>query len=246
MPKLNQIIAVEKGIKSRIYSAITDIYKAVQKPELFNGFAKTYQGKDDADDRLPPEGKRVQFVAKEVLRNVERLNTELMDVTARKDWTNCIAKAAVAIDGKEVIPAAPVSYLLFLEKQLKDFHAVALAMPVLDDAEDWSKDENSGLMKTKGTETHRTKKVQKVITLVQPTVEHPGQAQMVSEDVIAGYWTQVKMSGAMGKPEKQALIERVEKLQRAIKESRETANMEDVVPTPAVGAAVFGYLLGEI
>lgn len=246
MPKLNQIIAVEKGIKSRVYSEITEINKAVQKPDLFNGFNKSYEAKDDADDKLPPEGKRVQFTVKEVLRNIERLSTELMDVTAKKDWTNCIAKAAVSVDGKEIIPPAPVSYLLFLEKQLTDFHTIAKSLPLLDEAEDWKKDENSGLMKTAGTQTHRTKKVPKVITLVQPTVEHPGQAHLIQEDIIAGFWTQIKQSGAMPKPEKMALLERIEKMLRAIKEARESANMQDVVDTPSVGGAIFTYLVGEI
>ncbi|HEY4355974.1 MAG TPA: hypothetical protein VGN16_09520 [Acidobacteriaceae bacterium] len=246
MPKLNQILAVEKGIKSRVYGQITEINKIVQKAELFNGFSKTYEAKDDADEKLPAESKRVQYSVKEQLRAVERLTTELMDVTARKDFTNCVAKAPVVVDGKELLPPTPVSYLLFLEKQLTDFHTLAKNLPVLDEAETWTLDENSGLMKTAGTQTHRTKKVSKVITLVQPTVEHPGQAQMVAEDVIAGFWTQLKQSGAMPKPAKQALLDKIEKLSDAVKVAREAANVQEVVPdVPLVGKAIFGFLLGE-
>ena len=43
MAKLNQIIAIEKGIKSRVYGDLTELNKAIQKPDLFNGFQKTYQ-----------------------------------------------------------------------------------------------------------------------------------------------------------------------------------------------------------
>ncbi len=243
MTKLNQVIAIEKGIKSRVYGEITEINKAVQKPDLFNGFSKTYQPKDEDGETLPPEKKRVQFVAKEVLRNVERLTSELMDVTARKDWTNCVAKAPVVVDGKELIPAAPVSYLLFLEKQLTDLRTLVGNIPVLDDGEAWSFDENSGLQKTDPTQTHRTKKIAKAIVMYPATPEHPAQTQMVAEDVIAGFWSQVKQSGALPKPEKQALVERIEKLLKGVKEAREAANIQDVVETPSVGAAVFGYLL---
>jgi hypothetical protein len=42
MGKLNQIIAVEKGVKSLIYSQITEVHKAAQKPALFNGFLKLF------------------------------------------------------------------------------------------------------------------------------------------------------------------------------------------------------------
>lgn len=245
MAKLNQIIAVEKGIKSRVYGEITELNKAVQKPELFNGFAKTYQKKDEDGEDLPSEKKRVQFVATEVLRSVERLTTELMTVTARKDWTNCGASADVAVDGDVIVPRVPVSYLLFLEKQLTDLHTIISNMPVLDEAENWTKDENSGLFKTEPTQTHRTKKIAKPIVLYPATPEHPAQTQMVAEDVIAGFWSQVKQSGALPKPDKQALLARAEKMLRAVKEAREEANGRNEIPTPSVGDAIFGYILGE-
>lgn len=244
--KLNQIIAIEKGIKSKTYSDISELNKAIQKPELFNGFSKTYQPKDDDDsEKLPPEKKRVQFVATEVIRSVERSMSELMDVTARKDWTNCVANADVVVDGKTIFSGAPVSFLLFMEKQLTDLRTFVNNMPVLDDAENWTKDENSGLYKSEATQTHRTKKIAKPIVLYPATPEHPAQTQMVGEDVIAGFWVQVKQSGAMPKPDKERIFERVDKLLRAVKEARETANINDEVATPSVGSAVFGYLLEE-
>jgi len=245
MAKLNQIIAIEKGIKSRVYSELTDLNKAIQKPELFNGFSKTYQKKDEDGEDLPAEKKRVQFIGDEVLRAVERSMTELMEVTARKDWTNCVATANVVVDDQVLISGAPVSFLLFLEKQLTDLRTLVANMPVLDEAETWSKDSNSGLYKTEATSTHRTKKVSKPIVLYPATPEHPAQTQMTTEDVIAGFWHQVKHSGALPKPEKQDIASRVEKLLKAVKEAREAANIHDEVTSPAVGGAVFGYLLGD-
>lgn len=244
--KLNQVLAIEKGVKSRVYGEITELHKIVQKPDLFVGFDKTYQPKDDQDgETLPAEKKRVQYVAKDIMRTVSRLSTELMNVIARKDWTNCVAKASVKIDDKVIIADAPVSYLLFMEKQLTDIHTLVKNMPSPDDAEVWNFDSVSGLLKTAPIQTHRTKKIAKPIVLIQPTVEHPGQAQMVAEDVIAGFWNQTKMSGAMQKADKQALLDRIEKLANAVKEAREAANVSDVVPTPEVGEAVFSYLLGD-
>lgn len=244
MTKLNQVIAIEKGVKSRSYSAITEINKNL-KPEFFNGFTKTYQDKDEDGEKLPAESKRVQFTVPDVLRSVARSTSELMDVTAKKDWSNCTAKAPVMVDGVEIIPAAPVSYLLFLEKQLADMNTLAGNLPILDEGENWAKDANSGLFKANPTQTHRTKKVVKVLTLVQPTPEHPGQAQPYNEDIITGFWTNVKSSGAMPKPDKQRLLDRIEVLLRAVKEARESANMQDVVPTPNVGESIFNFLYEE-
>jgi len=243
--KLNQIIAIEKGIKSRTYGELTEVNKAIQKPDLFNGFYKSYQSRDDEGDVLPAERKRVQYNTREVLQHVERLSTELIDVTARKDFTNCIAKADVVVDGVTIVTGAPVSFLLFLEKQLTDLHTLVGNLPVLDEAEAWALDPNSGLYKTEGTQTHRTKKVQKPIVLYPATPEHPAQTQMVTEDVIAGFWSQVKHSGALPKPNKLELLERVEELLRAVKQAREEANIQEEVPTPSVGGAVFQYLLGS-
>ncbi len=245
MAKLNQIIAVEKGIKARVYSGVTELHKASQKPALFNGFAKTYQKKDEDGEDLPPERMRVQFMAPDVLRGAERLLTELMDITARKDWTNCAAAADVVVDGVTIAPAAPVTYLLFLEKQLTDLRTFVDAIPVLDEGEAWTKDVNSGLFKTDPTQTHRTKKVQKPIVLYPATPEHPAQTQVISEDVIAGFWSQVKHSGALPKPEKEAISGRVEKLLQATKQAREQANGTDEQTAPNVGTAVFQYLLGS-
>lgn len=245
MAKLNQIIAVEKGVKSGTYSKLTDLNKAAQKPELFNGFQKIYAKKDDDGEDLPGESKRVQFTTDEVLRGAERAMTELMDVTARKDWTNCVAKGTAYIDGKAILSDAPVSFLLFLEKQLTDLKTLVGNLPVLDIADDWKKDSSSGLYKTEPTATHRTKKVQKPLVMYPATDKHPAQTQLVTEDVIAGFWNLVKHSGAMPKPEKMELLEKIEKLLKAIKEAREGANMCDEVTVPKAGTAIFGYLLGD-
>lgn len=244
MGKLNQVIAVEKGVKARIYGQITEWFKVVQKPALFGGFSKTYGKNDEAGEDLPPERQRVQFVVKDLLNQVAASLTELMGVTARKDWTNCVAKGSVEVDGVVIIQDAPVPFLLFLQKQLTDMRTFVDALPILDEAEAWALDQNSGLYKAEPTQTHRTKKTQKPIVMYDATDKHPAQTQMIVEDVIAGFWTTVKQSGAMPKPEKQALLERVEKLLKAVKIAREAANTQDEVETPDIGTAVFGYLLG--
>lgn len=244
MPKLNQIIAVEKGIKARVHGEFTDLYKAGQRGELFNGFSKTYQKKDEASADLPAESKRVQYTTTSVLEQSARILTDLFNITARKDFTNCVAKASVKIDDQVIVKDAPVSYLLFLEKQLTDMRTFIAALPVLDSAEDWTFDSNANLYKTATVSTHRLMKVQKPIVLYPATPEHPAQTQLVTEDVLAGYWNQIKQSGAMPLPEKQELLEKVENLLKAVKQAREEANGTDEVPTPDVGEAVFNYLLG--
>ena len=244
MTKLNQVIAVEKGIKSRVYADLSALHHSTQKADLFNGFAKQYQPILDDGEQLPPENKKVQLTAEKAIDQTQHLLRDLFDVTATKDWTNCAARASIKIDDKVILEDVPVSYLLFLEKQLTDVRTFIASLPVLDDAENWKQDENSGLYKTAELKTHRTKKVQKAIVLYDATDRHPAQTQLITEDVIAGHWILVKHSGAIARPEKEAIARKVEILLRAIKEAREEANGKVVVPTPDVSKAVFSFIFG--
>lgn len=244
MPKLNQIIAIEKGVKSRVYGEITEMHKSSQKPELFNGFIKTYRKRDEEGEDYPQERKKVQMVAETMFTQAATLLTELFDVTATKDWGNCHALASVEVDGQMLIENVPVPYLLFLEKQISDLHTFVDKIPVLDESDDWTRDENSGLYKTAPLPTHRTKRVQKPIVLYEATKEHPAQTQIITEDITVGYWDTVKHSGAMPAPRKQMLLERIEKLAKAVKYAREQANAAEA-ENQKIGKAIFDYLLSS-
>lgn len=242
MPKLNQIVAIEKGVKSRVYGAVTELHKESQKAEPYTGLAKTYRKRDEDGEDMPPEHKRVRQVAAEVLRKVAALETELWDVEATKDLANTRARADVVVDGRVLVKAAPVTYLLFLEKQVSDLRTFVDKLPTLDDTEEWTEDPNTGLFRTGRVTTHRTKKTPKVIVKYEATKEHPAQTELVHEDLVVGYWETVKSSGALPAPRKAQLLERLDKMARAVKIAREQANDLEC-DRVEVGAAVFGWLL---
>jgi hypothetical protein len=242
MSKLNQIIAIEKGVKSRLYSTVTELNKASQKPDLFNGFVKTYRKKDEDGEDYPQERKKVQINAEESLDQVSKALTELFDISATRDWANCHATADVVVNGEKLIENAPTTYLLFLEKQINDIRTFVENLPVLDESEDWLKDENSGLYKTIPTPTHKTKKIQRPIVLSEATKEHPAQTQLITEDVTVGYWDTVKHSGALPQPRKKQILERIEDLSKAVKFAREQANHAEAADQK-IGAKIFKFLL---
>jgi hypothetical protein len=241
MPKLNQILAIEKGVKTRVYAEFTDLHNATQKPALMNGFTKTYQPRDEDGETYPPESQKVQYEHQTVFDRVATGLTELFDITATKDWANCSAKADVVVDGKVLLQNVPATYLLFLEKQLSDLSAFVQKMAELDPASDWNVDPSTGLFKTDPTATQRTKKVQRAIVLYDATEHHPAQTQLITEDVVVGSWVTTKLSGALPAPRKKALLARIEKLNQAVKFAREQANGGDVTEHK-VGTAVFDYL----
>lgn len=244
MPVLHQIIAVEKSTKSRTLSAITEIHKANQHAALFEGFVKTYSPLDDKGETYPQEQQIVQRIASESLKQAAKQLSDLFNITATKDWANCRAVADLVVEGRVLVKDAPVTFLLFLEKQLIDIRTMITATPTLDPAQEWTKDVNSYRWKTEPIRTHRTKKVQKPITLAAATDKHPAQTQMITEDEVVGHWNNVRYSGALPIPRKDVLLERVEKLIKAVKFARESANSVDA-PEQNVADSIFGYLLAD-
>lgn len=239
--KLNQVIAIEKGVKSRVYSETTETHKLCQKPELFNGFSKKYASLKDDGDKLPPESKRVQFSVKDLCASTKKSMSELFDVTAAKDWANTKAIADIKVGDRVIKAGVPVTYLLFLEKQLNDIRTFVAELPELDPNNEWKLDAESALYKTDMIETHRTKKDIKVVTKFEPTKEHPGQAELLQTDIIEGNWQKIDHSGATPKPDKLAMLERVEALIKAVKFAREEANGIDA-DRQSVGEEIFAYI----
>jgi hypothetical protein len=242
--KLNQIIAIEKSVKAKAARVIGDAGRELGKAPLLSGISRTYQPKDEDGEQLPPESTKVQRRVEEQLREVSAAMTRLFDVTATKDRTNAIAAADVVIDGEVLLADVPVTYLLFLEKQVGELQAFVKALPVLDAAESWTFNDAADCYATDPVKTQRAKKVPRNHVKAEATEEHPAQVDVYYEDIPVGYWTTVKFSGAAPAKRVAQLAERLEKLQIAVKFAREEANGTEVVDEK-IGDRVFGYLLGE-
>jgi hypothetical protein len=245
MPKLNQIIAITAGKKTAAQKAVTEAYQQLQKPALLEGLSRTYKPRDDEGERLPPEGKQVQLKVRDAVRGVTAALTELFDAVATQDWGNTTAKADVTVDGRTILRDVPVTYLLFLEKQLVDLHTFVEKLPVLDPAETWTFKDNADLYASNPFETTKTKKVLKNHVKAEATEKHPAQVETYTEDVVVGYWTTIKFSGAVPAKDRNAMLERVKALQEAVKIAREEANSAAVEPRK-IGAEVLKFVFGKM
>ncbi|MEV0341750.1 hypothetical protein AB0H49_22270 [Nocardia sp. NPDC050713] len=241
MTKLNQIIAVEKGVKSAALRELAETQNLLQKPSLLAGITRTYQPKDEEGEQLPPEATRVQVKSEEVLRQTAATLTRLFDVTATKDWANRTAAADVVVDGETILDDVPVPYLLFLEKQLADLLTFVKRLPVLDAAEAWGFDDSSDTWRTEPVRTIRTKKVPRNHVKAEATDKHPAQVEVYYEDIAVGYWTTVKFSGALPARRVNEVVGRIEKLAQAVKFAREEANAAEVTDRKT-GKVIFDYL----
>jgi hypothetical protein len=243
MAKLNQIIAVEKGVKSQALRDLTDAHQTLQKMTMLSGISRTYRPRDEEGEQLPAESTKVQVKAQEVIRRTTEVLTRLFDVTATKDWANTQAKADIVIDGTVLLAQVPATYLLFLEKQLVDIGTFVRKLPVLDAAETWTFDTSSDSWATEPVQTLRTKKIPRNHVKAEATEHHPAQVEVYYEDVTVGFWRTVKFSGALPAQRVNELLERVEKLQQAVKFAREEANNLEVTDQK-VGETVLKYIFG--
>lgn len=243
MAKLNQIIAVEKGVKTAAFQKLTDVYQLLQKNALLSGISRTYRPRDEEGEPLPPESTRVQLRTEEVIKEVTEELTRLFDVTATKEWANCQAKADVIVEGTVLLKEVPATYLLFLEKQLVDLHTFIKKLPALDASESWEFDASANCYATEPVQTVKTRKIPRNHVKAEATEHHPAQVEVYYEDVAIGYWRTVKFSGALPAKRIHELTERVEKLQVAVKFAREEANSLETTDQK-LGAKVFQYLFG--
>ena len=245
MPKLNQINALVTGRKGVAEKYVTELYKVLQKGELFTGRQRVYKPHDEVNgEKLPAEGQKVQFKVQELLTNAAAMWTELWDLTGTQDSGNQTARADVVVDGQAVLTQVPVTTLLFLEKQVNDVETFLTKLPTPDQEEDWAHDPNQGLLRSKAAESLRTSKVPSHYEKAAATREHPAQVEFFYKDVPVGTWTTVKFSGALPADSKKELLLRVKKLKDAIKLAREEANSIQVTVVQ-VGTPLFRYLLGE-
>lgn len=240
--KLNQILAIEKNVKTQLHQEITELHHATQKPALMNGLHRSYTPKTEQDEKFPDEGTRVQHRYQEVLEQVGARMARLFDVTGTKDWGNTIAKADVKLDGQVFMEGVPVPFLLFMEKELHDLRTFVDKIVELDPGDSWTWNEAEGIHRSAQTQTFKTRKAQRPIVLYQATEQHPAQTQLITEDIVTGHWEQVKFSGAIPRSRKLEILERIGKLEVAVKFAREEANAT-TIDDKRVGQRVLDYCL---
>jgi hypothetical protein len=245
MPKLNQINAIVTSRKGEVEKAVTEAYKLIQKDTLFAGRERTYRPIDDVNgQKLPAESQKVQQRADDLIKQAVAKWNELWNLVYTQDSGNQQAKADVVVDGKVVLANVPVTTLLFLDKQVNDLETFVSKLPTPDPAEEWAHDPNSGLLKSKATESLRTSKEPTVIVKYDATEKHPAQTELIYKDLPVGTWTQILYSGCIQADRKNGILARIKKLQDAIKIAREQANLLEVERQKA-GEPLLGFVFGE-
>lgn len=244
------IVAVAKTAKQNATNALTLAHRQAQaggESSPLKGIVKSFEKLNEDDPDQPGQETLVQYTVEDLLATLTRDLGDSLDVVATQEFGNTVVKADVVVDGRTLIEQAPVGYLLYLEKRLTDIHTFVAGLPTLDPAHrwDWNADAGqSGAYASEPVRTRQTKKVPKNHVKAPATDKHPAQVEIFNEDVTTGYWVTMKFSGAVTGNRKRELLDRVTKLQRAVKTAREEANAQ-MVDQVKVGEQILTYLFSR-
>jgi hypothetical protein len=243
--KLHQVVAVVKGKKANLERAISDCYHKFQKQELYTGMVRTYTPKDEDGERFPSESKQVQVKVPQMVADLLPTIIDTYDAVAAQENSNCEARADIVVDGAVLIPQCPVTLMFYLEKRLQELATFVEKIPVLDPSQIWTEDVNTDQYATGHFQTFKTKKVMKNHKVAAATDKHAEQVQVYTEDVVIGTYDKVDFSGAIPAKDRNEIMQRVRRLQEAVKMAHEEANRIDIKPF-AIGRKITDFAFGSL
>jgi hypothetical protein len=241
--KLNQVIAIANGEKSRKQKVLSKVYQDLGKDQLFTGIVRTYSPKYEDGEVFPTEKKLVQITVEKAVDEAINVMQSMFNIVGTLDKGNQKAVADIIVDSETIAKDVPATHLIFLEKQLEDVQTFIAAFPTLDPADEWEYSSDAGYYKSEPSETVKTKKVPKNHVLAEATDKHPAQVEMFTEDVTIGFWSIIKLSGCIPAGKKEILLTKVRKVIKAVKIAREEANSIEVDEVN-YGTKVLDYIFG--
>lgn len=252
MPKLHEVVAIEGGLQTVARDANNEAIKTFgKKDEHFIGRVRAISHFAEEDTKLDTvEESELVTTVPDKLLYLKWPNVRALDAYLQKESANQEAKADIEIDGHTLVAGVPATVLLGLETKLVEFRKVIEVIPTLAPGQDWQEDftkrAQGGVYYGQHEDvTFRTKRILKPIIMAPATKEHPAQVQAVQEDtpvakIITRHW-----SGMMSSADKSQLLERADRLIRAVKRARQRANMTEA-PKKHIGQDLIEFIFGTI
>jgi len=244
--KLHQLLAVEGdlgGIAGKV--TLETRTNFTKHPDRYMGHRTSVEPFDEGAAKEADDIKALDDTVKAKLDYTAEHLSRYLDCVLQKEATNQVACADLVVDGVTIATNLPATFLLGLEKKLKNIRdSIYQAIPTLQPGVHWELDPSQGenvYKRVHPEERFRTKRVRKNHVLAEATKEHPAQVEMFTEDVNVARVVKNVWSGMISVAEKSALLGRVEKLLRGVKKARQIANNTQVVKV-TVGKELFDYI----
>lgn len=255
-PALHEVLAVEqelKGNAERVRTTTLEMFRSKQSQftgirRTFRPFAVEADAVDQGSERLEAETKLATTVANELNEAMAAVGAA---ITAgyQVDEANTRAKADIIVDGQVVARDVPATFLLQLERRLREIRAVFREAPCFDPVRTWTADPDADrkhVLKAAPVVTIRKARTRKYNVMYEATAEHPAQVDIVEIDEPVGEIRSYEWTGMLASAKKAALIERIDALTAAVKQARSRANTVDVNTSERIGKTLCDFLLAPL
>jgi hypothetical protein len=255
-PVLHEILAVEQDLKGNAERARTATLESFRsKHNQFTGIRRTFRPFAVEEDSAELGGERVEAdtkLAKTVAGELARaLDTVASAITAgfQIDEANTRAKADIVVDGEVVAKDMPATFLLQLERRLREVRAVLREAPCFDSVRPWVVDADAELehvLKADPVVTIRKARTRKYNVMYEATKEHPAQVDVIEVDAPVGEIRSYEWTGKLSTAKKAALLDKLDSLMAAVKQARSRANTVEVNTADRVGSLITDFLLDPL
>lgn len=245
--KLHELLAVETNLENQAGKCRTDLAATFEKKRhLFEEKRVTFTPNGEGGLVQTELQSDIQTTVKKELEWLADHIVKSLDASYQVAETNTAARANIELeDGTVLAKDIPATSLLELEKRVTEIAELTKAIPTLDPAKGFTKDDARGVGYYSAREVikTRTRKTKRVIVKYEATKEHPAQTELIDEDQPTGTLREMEWSGLITPGEKAELINRIEMVSRAVRRARSRANDAEVDKSKKLGAALLNYIL---
>ena len=253
-PHLYELLAVEQEKKANAERARTQLLEVFRSNQAhFTGMRRTF--KPFAVDEGQLGGERLEaetHIARTVIEELQGtlgLIGESYDVNLQIDEANTRARADLVVGDEVLATDVPATFLLQLEKRLRQVRILLKEIPTFDPVRIWHPDPSADrpqVLRADPVVTVRKQRVRKYNVMVEATKEHPAQVDVVEVDEPVGEIRSYDWTGMISPGKKGALLQSIDALIEATKTARARANSTEVDPQRKIAERIFGHLLRSV
>jgi len=255
-PLLHEILAVEQEVKAKAERARNQLIETFRSKQThFTGIRRTFRpfsvdekSGELGGERLEAETRLAKTVHEELAAALREVG-KAVDLGFQLDEANTRARADIVVDGEVLIADVPATFLLQLERRLKEVRAVFKEAPTYDPVRLWSVDPSADkkhVLRAEPVTTIRKQRSRKYNVMVEATKEHPAQVDIVEIDDPVGEIRSYEWTGMLSTGKKSALLEHVDRLLGAVKQARSRANTVRVDKTKQMAKKIADFLLAPL
>lgn len=246
--KLHELLAVESNLETQATKVRSDLANTFEKKRhLFEEKRLLFTPNAEGAQTVTEQQSDIQSTVRKELDWIRPHLAKALDASYMVAEANTAARADIVLeDGDVIAKDVPATSLLELQKRLAEILGLAQTIPTLDPAKGFVADSQrgEGFYKAREVRKTRTTKQPKVIIKYEATKEHPAQTELYSADLPLGIIEEQEWSGMLTPGEKAEVLNRIEKLSRAVRSARSRANEQIVDTTKKISSNLLNYIFG--